>query len=28
MFKEAYIARGLLEDNHEWRICLEKAIAM
>ena len=28
MFKEAYIARGLLEDNHKWRICLEKAIAM
>jgi len=24
-FKEA---RGLLEDDHEWRICLEKAIAM
>jgi len=27
-FKEACIARGSLEDNHEWRICLEKAIAM
>ena len=22
------MARGLLEDNHEWRICLEEAIAM
>jgi len=22
------MARGLLEDDHEWRICLEKAIAM
>jgi len=27
-FKEACMARGLLEDNHKWRICLEKAIAM
>ena len=22
------MARGLLEDNHEWRICLEESIAM
>ena len=22
------MARGLLEDNHEWRICLEETIAM
>jgi len=22
------MARGLMEDDHEWRICLEKAIAM
>ena len=22
------MARGLLEDDHEWRICLEEAIAM
>jgi len=22
------MARGLLKDDHEWRICLEKAIAM
>jgi len=27
-FKKAYMTRGLLEDDHEWRICLEKAIAM
>ena len=27
-FKEACMVRGLLEDDHEWRICLEKAIAM
>jgi hypothetical protein len=24
-FKEAYIARGLLEDNSEWHQCLEEA---
>jgi len=28
IFKEAYMARGLLGDDHKWRICLEKAIAM
>jgi len=28
IFKEACMARGLLENNHEWRICLEEAIAM
>jgi len=22
------MARGLLEDDHEWRICLEEAIAI
>ena len=27
-FKEACMARGLLEDNHKWIICLEEAIAM
>ena len=27
-FKKACIARGLLEDDHEWRICLKEAIAM
>jgi len=27
-FKETYMARGLLEDDHEWRICLEEAIAI
>jgi len=28
IFKEACIARGLLEDDHDQRICLEEAIAM
>jgi len=28
IFKKACIARELLEDGHEWRICLEEAIAM
>jgi len=27
-FKDACMARGLLEDDYEWRICLEEAIAM
>ena len=27
-FKEACMARGLLENNHEWRICLKEAIVM
>jgi len=27
-FKEVCMARRLLEDDHEWRICLEEAIAM
>jgi len=27
-FKETCMARGLLEDDHEWRICLEEAVAM
>ena len=27
-FKETYMARGLLEDDHKWRICLEKATAI
>jgi len=27
-FKEIYIARGLLEDDYEWRICLEETIAI
>jgi len=27
-FKKAYIARGLLEDDYEWIICLEKTIIM
>jgi len=28
IFKEIYMARGLLEDDHEWRIYLKEAIAM
>jgi len=27
-FKKAYMAMGLLEDDHEWRICLEEAITI
>ena len=27
-FKEACMTRGLLEDDHDWQICLEEAIAM
>ena len=27
-FKKVCIARGLLEDDHEWRICLEEAITI
>ena len=27
-FKKACMTRGLLKDDHEWRICLEKAVAM
>jgi len=27
-FKKACMARGSLEDDHEWRICLEEAIAI
>ena len=27
-FKKACIARGLLEDDYKWRICLEEAIAI
>jgi len=27
-FKEAYMAKELLEDNHRGRICLEEAIAI
>ena len=28
IFKEACMTRGLLEDDHEWRIFLKKAIAI
>ena len=27
-FKEVYMARGLLEDDHKWRICLKEVIAI
>jgi len=27
-FKKVCMARELLENDHEWRICLEKAIAI
>jgi len=28
IFKKVYIVRGLLKNDYEWRICLEKAIAI
>jgi len=28
IFKKVCMTRGLREDDHEWRICLEEAIAM
>ena len=28
IFKKVYIARELLKNDYEWRICLEKAIAI
>jgi len=28
IFKKVCMAKGLLEDDHEWKICLEEAIAM
>jgi len=28
IFKKACMARELLEDDHEWRICLKEAITM
>ena len=27
-FKEVCIAKGLLEDDHEWKICLEEAVVI
>jgi len=27
-FKEACMASGLIEDDHEWRICLKEVIAI